>query len=83
MSEVSFEEIKEEVHRYLLESNESVYHEEIEAQTGMSHREVGKALMSLLDEDRVDWPAGDEWIAIAENNMVIQTQNGEMRIGYE
>lgn len=83
MTDISFEEIKDEVHQFLLESDEPVYHEEIEARLGMSHREVGQALMSLFDEDRVDWPAGDEWVAESQNDMTIQTESGEMRIDYE
>lgn len=81
MTDISFEEIKDEVHQYLLESDEPVYHEEIEAQTGMSHREVGQALMSLLDEDRVDWPAGDEWVALADERKVVEFEYGHISIG--
>lgn len=82
MTEISFEEIKDEVHQYLLESSGPVYSGEIEAQTGLSHRELGQALMSLFGEDRVEWPSGDEWVAVAENSETIQMIHGEMRVAY-
>lgn len=83
MTDVSFEEIQEEIYQYLLESEEPVYHGELEEQLGMSNREVGSALMSLYDDDRVDWPAPDQWVAVAENTMTIEYAYGEMRIEHE
>lgn len=81
MSDISFEEMREEVYQYLLESDEPVYHEEIQQALGMSDREIGHTLMYLYDHDRVDWPAPDKWVALPENEMVITIKNGKMKFG--
>ena len=78
---MNYEGTPEKVRELLIESSEPLYHEEIKERLRVPESYVGSALMELYDEDKADWPAADEWIALPDEERTIQGAMATIRIG--
>lgn len=78
---MNYDGTPEYVHEFLLTQEDPMYHEEIASELNLPQDYVGQALMELYDADKVDWPAPDEWVALADEQKVIDFPHGKIRIG--